>query len=172
MAEGSEEPRGQRRRATLRELREFEERFQLFVDNVRDYAIFMTDAEGRVLTWNAGVERLLGYAEIEFVRQPLTMIFVPEDLSSGIAALEIAVATKAGRCKDERWHLRKDASRFWASGVLTALRDRRGNLLGFAKVMRDITERKLAKDERKQLLQREQQARKRRRPGRVSAIKF
>src|SRR5262245_42296009 len=146
--------------AKLSELREVEERFQLFVDNVRDYAIFMTDARQQIVTWNAGVHRLIGYAEAEFVGQPLSIIFTPEDVSSGAAAREVDVAVKNGRSEDERWHLRKDGSRFWASGVLTALRDDQGQLRGFAKVMRDITERKLAEEERKQLLQREQQARK------------
>jgi PAS domain S-box-containing protein len=160
MAKRRAATRGESNEGRFRELREIEERFQLFVDNVRDYAIFMTDAHGRVITWNLGVERLLGYTEAEFVGQLLSTIFTSEDVSSGAAAREVEIATKAGRSEDERWHLRKDGSRFWASGVLTALRDDRGELRGFAKVMRDITERKLAEEERKQLLQREQQARK------------
>ncbi len=140
-------------------LREFDELFNLFVENVRDYAIFMTDANGSAVSWNAGVERLLGYSEEEFLGTSLTKIYTPEDVSSGAAAREIATAGEKGRSEDERWHLRKDGSRFWASGVLTALREDGGRLRGFAKVMRDITERKLAEEERKQLLQREQEAR-------------
>ena len=140
-------------------LREFDELFNLFVENVRDYAIFMTDANGSAVSWNAGVERLLGYSEKEFLGTSLTTIYTPEDVSSGAAAREIAAAGEKGRSEDERWHLRKDGSRFWASGVLTALREDGGRLRGFAKVMRDITERKLAEEERKQLLQREQEAR-------------
>ena len=142
------------------ELRELEERFQLFIDNVKDYAIFMTDAAGRIVSWNAGVERLLGYTEAEFIGQPLSGIFVPEDVSSGAAAREVATATETGRSEDERWHRRKDGSRFWASGAPTALRDERQQLRGFAKVMRDITDRKRAEEERKELLQHEQAARK------------
>jgi PAS domain S-box-containing protein len=138
---------------------ELEERLQLFIDNVRDYAIFLTDADGRIVSWNAGVERLLGYSESEFVGQPLAVIYAPEDLESGIAVREITLAATSRRSEDERWHIRKDGSRFWASGVLTALLDDAGRLRGFAKIMRDITERKLAEEERKQLLQREQQAR-------------
>jgi PAS domain S-box-containing protein len=153
-------PRQAGARQTGKPLPDIEERFQLLVDNVRDYAVFMTDATGTIVSWNVGVDRLLGYAEDEFIGQPLTIIFVPEDIASGAAAREVATATQAGRSEDERWHLRKDGSRFWASGVLTALRDEPGRLRGFAKIMRDITERKLAEEERKQLLQREQQARK------------
>ena len=153
--------RAPRREPRSREsLRDLEERFELLVDNVKDYAIFMTDADRRVVTWNAGVERLLGYSEMEFIGQSLDRIFTPDDVSSGAAAREVETATKTGRSEDERWHVRKDGSRFWASGVLTALRDEQGRLRGFAKVMRDITERKLAEEERKQLLLREQQARK------------
>jgi PAS domain S-box-containing protein len=147
------------RNRTDARIHELDERFNLFVENVRDYAIFMTDADGMIVSWNAGVERLLGYSEEEFIGKQLTTIYTPEDISSGAAAREIAAAREKGRSEDERWHLRKDRSRFWASGVLTALLDGQGRLRGFAKVMRDITDRKLAEEERKQLLQREQQAR-------------
>ena len=136
------------------------ERLRLLEENVRDYAIFMTDATATVRTWNLGVERLLGYTEGEFVGQPLSIIFTAEDLASGAAQREIDVATATGRAEDERWHARKDGSRFWAMGVLTCLRDPAGEVRGFAKIMRDFTERKLAEEERTLLLEREEVARR------------
>jgi PAS domain S-box-containing protein len=137
-----------------------EERLRLLEENVRDYAIFMADTHGTIQTWNLGVERLLGYAEGDFVGQPLGIIFTPEDLASGAALREIEGATTTGRAEDERWHVRKDGSRFWAMGVLTCLRDAAGQVRGFAKIMRDFTERKLAEEERTLLLQREEAARR------------
>jgi PAS domain S-box-containing protein len=136
------------------------ERLRLLEENVRDYAIFMTDAEGTIQTWNLGVERLLGYPEGEFIGEALGIIFTPEDLSSGAAQRELEGATATGRAEDERWHVRKDGSQFWAMGVLTSLRDPAGQVRGFAKIMRDFTERKLAEEERTLLLQREEAARR------------
>jgi len=119
----------------------------------------MTDAAGSVQTWNLGVERLLGYTEQEFVGQSVGIIFTPEDLAAGAAQLEVDRATATGRAEDERWHVRKDGSRFWAMGVLTCLRDTAGEVRGFAKIMRDFTQRKLAEEERTLLLEREEVAR-------------
>jgi PAS domain S-box-containing protein len=141
-------------------LADAEERLRLLEENVRDYAIFMADAAGTIQTWNLGVERLLGYSESEFVGRPLAIIFTPEDLASGAADGEIEGARAAGRAEDERWHVRKDGSRFWAMGVLTCLRDPAGQVRGFAKIMRDFTERRLAEEERTLLLQREEAARR------------
>ncbi|MEO5819973.1 MAG: ATP-binding protein [Vicinamibacteraceae bacterium] len=143
-----------------RSLSEADDRLRLLDENVRDYAIFMADADGILRTWNVGVERLLGYREEEFVGQPLAMIFTPEDVASGAASAEIQTALASGRAEDERWHVRKDGSRFWAMGVLTCLREPDGLVRGFAKIMRDTTERKLAEEERKVLLDREATARR------------
>jgi PAS domain S-box-containing protein len=136
------------------------ERLRLLEDNVRDYAIFTAAPDGTIRSWNLGVERLLGYSEREFVGQPLAVIFTAEDLASGAAHLEVQGAIETGRAEDERWHVRKDGSRFWALGVLTCLRGPTGEVQGFAKIMRDFTERKLAEEERTQLLQREEAARR------------
>jgi two-component system CheB/CheR fusion protein len=126
----------------LKRLRESEQRFRLFVESVHDYALFQTDPSGRIVTWNAGAERLLGWKEQEAIGQHTSLLFTPEDLEAGEAARELATARATGRAEDERWHLRKDGTRFYASGVLTQVCDDRGQLLGFAKIMRDNTARK------------------------------
>ena len=138
--------------------RETEERFRLLLDNAQDYAIFFLDAQGYIIRWSVGAQRILGYEEAEALGQPTSIIFTPEDLAAGTDKLELEQALATGQAEDERWHIRKDGSRFWASGILTSLQDEAG-LRGFAKIMRDFTERKQAEDERAQLLVREQNAR-------------
>jgi PAS domain S-box-containing protein len=128
-------------------LRDGEEQHRLLMENVKDYAIFLLDNQGRVVTWNTGAERILGYQEGEIVGQPFARIFTPEDVGQDQPELELRVAAEKGRVEDERWHVRKDGSRFWASGVVTPLWDEGGTLRGFAKILRDITERKKAEDE-------------------------
>ncbi|MEW6613141.1 MAG: sensor histidine kinase [Pseudomonadota bacterium] len=128
-------------------LRVSEERFRLLVENARDYAIFLIDMEGRINSWNAGAQRILGYAEEEITGRNFNCIFTPEDIQGGKPALELSTASKEGRALDNRWHVRKDGSRFWASGILTGVYDEAGNLRYFAKIMRDITEQKLAEEE-------------------------
>lgn len=128
------------RKKTERALQESEERFRLFVGSVRDYAMFQLDLEGRITTWNPGAEGVLGYTEQEILGQPGARLFTPEDRASGQPEKEIETARSEGRAMDERWHLRKDGRRFYASGVLTAIRDQSGQLRGFAKIMRDTTE--------------------------------
>ena len=131
-------------------LRGSEERFRLMVENIRDYAIFMLDLDGRISSWNPGVERFLGYAEDEFVGREGTIIFTPEDIRNGDAEAEFRTALQTGTALDERWHVRKDGSRFWASGFLTAMRDRKGNTVGFTKIMRDFTEIRKAEEQIRQ----------------------
>jgi PAS domain S-box-containing protein len=114
--------------------------FRFFVDTVEEYAIFMMSVDGKMVTWNAGVGRILGYSEEEFLGQHSSLIFTPEDLARGVPALEMKTALAAGRAENERWHVRKDGSRFWGLGVMKALRDPRGELVGFAKIMRDRTD--------------------------------
>ena len=123
-------------------LRESEERQRLLIEDVKEYAIFMLDPQGNVATWNTGAERILGYSEPEILGRSVATIFTPEDRARGAVERELGTAIQVGQAMDERWHLRKDGSRFWASGVMTALRDEVGQLRGFSKVMRDNTERR------------------------------
>ena len=124
-----------------------EEQHRLLMENVKDYGIFLLDPQGRIVTWNTGAERILGYKEAEIVGQPFSRIFTPEDIDQEQPEHELRTAADQGRVEDERWHVRKDGSRFWASGVVTPLWDEGGTLRGFAKILRDITERKQAEDE-------------------------
>ena len=140
-------------------LRGSEERFRILIDGAADYAIFLLDAQGRIASWNAGAERLLGFSEAEVLGQPVADIFTPEDRAAGMPEQELRLAVETGRTLDERWHQRKDGSRFWASGAMTATRDGNGNLKGFAKIMRDRSERKATDIQLHQALQSAQQLR-------------
>jgi PAS domain S-box-containing protein len=124
-----------------------EEQYRLLMENVKDFAIFLLDTGGRVATWNTGAERILGYKEAEIVGRPYSLIFTPQDIVKDQPEYELEVARDQGRSEDERWHVRKDGSQFWASGVVTPLWDEEGKLRGYAKVMRDITARKWAEVE-------------------------
>lgn len=141
------------------ELRLSEARFRMLLENVKDYAIFLLDTNARVVHWSAGAENILGYGEVEILGQPGSIIFTPEDLQRGKDKEELNKAVNEGQAEDERWHVRKDSTSFWASGIMTSLRDETGQLQGFAKIMRDFTERKQLEEEREQLLAREQEAR-------------
>jgi two-component system, cell cycle sensor histidine kinase and response regulator CckA len=121
-------------------------RFRVLVEQVRDYAIFMVDPEGRHTTWNEGVRRLLGYDEAEFVGRPGALLFTPEDRESGEYERELRTAATEGRASDDRWLVRKDGSRFWASGITARMNDGDGRLVGFSKVFRDLTGQKEAED--------------------------
>jgi PAS domain S-box-containing protein len=123
-------------------LLESEERFRLMVEGVKDYAIFMLDPEGRVVTWNAGAERLKGYKSEEILGQSFSRFCISEDIVLGKPDKQLEAARANGKVEAEGWRVRKDGSRFWASIVITALYDEHGNLRGFAKVTRDATERK------------------------------
>jgi PAS domain S-box-containing protein len=118
--------------------------YQLLIESVRDYAIFVLDAEGRVATWNIGAERLKGYKPSEIIGRHFSTFYGEEDLKSRKPWKELEVAIAEGRVEDEGWRIRKDGTRFWANVIITALRDDSGNLVGFAKVTRDLTERRLA----------------------------
>jgi PAS domain S-box-containing protein len=122
------------------------ERFYLLVDAVTDYAIFMLDLEGRIASWNAGAERLKGYKPAEIIGQPYRRFFTPEDQQSNLPAQILKIATEDGRHESEGWRMRKDGTRFWASAILQKVQDQRGRHIGFAKVTRDITERKATQD--------------------------
>jgi PAS domain S-box-containing protein len=122
------------------------EMFRLLAENVKDYAIFIVDPHRHILSWNRGAERLLGFSEAEIVGRQCDSFFTPEDVQSGVPQRELDEALATGRGDDDRWHLRKDGSRFWASGTVTPLRDEGGLLRGFAKIMRDRTELKRAEE--------------------------
>ena len=115
---------------------------------VRGYAFLTFDAAARISFWSARAEQILGWTEPEVIGQSGTLIFTPEDRESGEPEKELENAKRDGSTSDERWHLRKDGSRFWASGVMTALRDETGRHTGFAKVLRDLTETKKAQQHR------------------------
>lgn len=121
--------------------------YRLLVENSREYAIFLMDLDARLVSWNPGVGRHFGYARDEWVGRPADIIFTPEDCADDIPAQEIATAREQGHADDIRWHLRKDGSVFWASGVVTSLRGDDGELLGYAKIVRDMSEAKEAEEE-------------------------
>jgi PAS domain S-box-containing protein len=125
-------------------LRHSEERSRLFIEAVQDYALFMLDPEGNVITWNAGAERIKGYKASEIVGQHFSRFYPEEVVREGKPAWELEVARREGRFEDEGWRVRKDGSKFWANVIITAIRDSEGTLLGFSKVTRDVTERMLA----------------------------
>lgn len=122
------------------------ELFRLLVENVTDYAIFVIDPEGRVESWNPGAERLLGFREEEMIGQSIAVFFTPEDIQKGYPQREMQQALEQGRGNDDRWHVRKDGSRFWCGGTMTPLWDEGHKLRGFAKIMRDRTEWKRNQD--------------------------
>jgi PAS domain S-box-containing protein len=124
-----------------------EEQYRLLTENVKDFAIFLIDTHGRIATWNTGAERILGYQESEIIGQPYSILFVPQDIIKSQPEFELDVAREKGKSEDERWHVRKDGTQFWASGVVTPLWDAEGKQRGYAKVMRDITDRKRAETE-------------------------
>ena len=119
-----------------------DEPFRMLVDRVRDYAIFMLDPGGRVVTWNEGAQRIKGYTREEIVGQHISRFYTPEDVERGRPAVLLAAAEKDGRVEEEGWRVRKDGTRFWADVIITALRGDDGELRGFAKVTRDLTERR------------------------------
>ena len=124
-----------------------DETLRLLVESIRDYAIFMLDPQGFVLTWNAGAEALKGYQASEIIGQHFSKFYPEEAIAKQWPAHELSVATAEGRFEDEGWRLRKDGSQFWANVVITAVRDSTGTLTGFAKVTRDLTERRLLEQE-------------------------
>jgi PAS domain S-box-containing protein len=125
-------------------LREIEERFRLLVDGVSDYAILMLDPHGRVMSWNSGAERIKGYTSDEIIGKHFSCFYAAEDIEQGKPQRELQIAAAEGRFEDENWRVRKDGSRFWANVVITPLRDSGGQLRGFAKITKDMTERKQA----------------------------
>ena len=136
-------------------LRASEERFRLLVENAREHAIFMLDPAGRVVSWNAGAERIKQYRDEEIIGQHFSRFYPSEDVLAGKPERELQNAVAHGRYEEEDWRLRKDGSRFWASVVLAPVRDADGNLRGYSKIIRDMTERKQAEENASRLLQEE-----------------
>jgi formate hydrogenlyase transcriptional activator len=127
-------------------LRRSEERFRLLVEGARDYAIFMLDPEGRVATWNSGAERIKGYRADEILGRHFSVFYPHDCVDRGKPQHELEVAAAEGRFEDEGWRIRKDGSRFWANVIITALRGKDDQLIGFSKVTRDFTDRKSAEE--------------------------
>jgi PAS domain S-box-containing protein len=121
---------------------ELEEQFRLMVESVKDYAIYMLDPQGRITTWNPGAERIKGYRAEEIIGQHFSRFYPPEDVARGVPEHNLQIAAAEGRLESESWRIRKDGSRFWADVVITALRDAKRELTGFAKITRDLTERR------------------------------
>jgi len=128
--------------------------FRLLVESIRDYAVFVLDPEGRVLTWNPGAQAMKGYTRDEIVGMHFSKFYLPEAVASGWPARELMLAQKEGRFADEGWRVRKDGTSFWASVMITPLISMDGKLAGFAKVTQDLTDRRNA-EERVQALNRE-----------------
>ncbi|MGH6648251.1 CheR family methyltransferase [Aquabacterium sp.] len=146
------------RREAEERLRLGEQRMQLVAESTRDHAIITTDVAGRIKTWNTGAERLFGYQEEQAIGQSITMLYCPEDRENGVPQSEMEQARDDGRSEDDRWHLRKDGSRFFCSGVTTPLYGD-GVLQGFAKIARDLTGSKRAEHAREVQLARESRER-------------
>lgn len=128
--------------------RSHEERFRILVESIKDYAIFMLDADGRVATWNIGAQRIKGYTAAEIIGRHFSVFYPDSDDAVGKTDHELRIARQDGRFEDEGWRVRKDGSRFWANVVITALRDAQGALIGYAKITRDLTERRQLEEER------------------------
>src|SRR6185312_8688069 len=129
----------------LAQLGETERSFERLVDGVTDYALFMLDPAGRIVSWNAGAKRIKGYDASEIIGRHFSAFYTPEDIASETPARGLRTAAREGRFETEGWRLRKDGSRFWANVVIDPIRDR-GEIVGFAKITRDITERRATEE--------------------------
>ncbi|MEO6569184.1 MAG: PAS domain-containing sensor histidine kinase, partial [Opitutaceae bacterium] len=127
-------------------LRTSEERLRLMIENAHEYAIFSLDLDRKITSWNPGAERVLGFSEKEVIGKSADIIFTPEDRAAGEPEREIATACETGRASDDRWHKRKDGSRFFAIGAMMVMRDGSGEVIGCFKIMRDQTEKRQADD--------------------------
>ncbi|TBG75918.1 PAS domain-containing sensor histidine kinase, partial (plasmid) [Rhizobium leguminosarum] len=128
------------RRAAEQAIRQSEEQFRRLVQGVSDYAIYMLDPGGNVSSWNFGAERIKGYRPQEIIGRHFSTFYTPEDREAGVPETALGIARAEGRFEREGWRVRKDGTRFWASVVIDAIRDEEGDVLGFAKITRDITE--------------------------------
>lgn len=138
------------RRAAEEELRQSERHFRLLVQSVTDYAIYMLDPDGRVTSWNAGAERFKGYVAEEILGEHFSRFYSEEDREAGIPRTALETARREGRFEAEGWRVRKDGSRFWASVVIDPVRNEEGELIGFAKITRDLTEKRAIEEQLRQ----------------------
>lgn len=130
-----------------KELRANEERMRFLIEAVKDYAIFGLDSDGIIQTWNQGVERIGGYKASEIIGRHISIFYREEDIQSGKVDRELQIAVKEGRCEDEGWRIRKDGSKYWANVIVTPIYDENGGLMGFSKIVRDLTKQKRAEEE-------------------------
>jgi diguanylate cyclase (GGDEF)-like protein/PAS domain S-box-containing protein len=130
----------------LQELRNAEQHFKLLVEGTTDYAIFMLDANGHIVSWNPGAQRILGYEEKEVIGRHVSIFYTPEDIAKGEPQRKLNQTVQDGRAEEDNWRVRKDGQRFWSTGVLDALHDENGGVRGFVEIMRDNTERRLAEE--------------------------
>jgi PAS domain S-box-containing protein len=128
-------------------LRDAEQSLRYQIEALRDFAIFMLDSRGRVATWNSGAERFKGYPAADIIGKDFSCFYTAEDIAADKPRRELAIAERDGRLEDEGWRVRRDGSRFWANVIITSLRDRSGQLIGFGKVTRDISERRKATEQ-------------------------
>jgi PAS domain S-box-containing protein len=126
--------------------------FQQIIESLEDYAIFATDTNGNISSWNSGAEKNLGYQEKEIINENASIFFTEEDKKQGKDKMELRVALEKGKALDERWHVRKNGTLFWGSGLVFPLKDQGGKLIGFTKIMRDLTQKKLEEEERQKYL--------------------
>jgi PAS domain S-box-containing protein len=138
-------------REVFAKLHESERQFRHLVESVADYAIFLLDAEGVVTSWNTGAERIKGYTAAEIIGQHFSTFYTEEDRGSGLPGLALTTARRTGRFEMEGWRVRKEGKRFWASVTINAVHDENGHLIGFAKVTRDLTERRAMEDQLRQM---------------------
>jgi PAS domain S-box-containing protein len=150
MLEQRVEERTRQLTEALTRLRESERRFRLFVGGVTDYAIFMLDTEGVITNWNAGAERIKGYRADEIIGQHFSVFYSPKDQEDGLPQRALMIAARDGRLESDGWRTRKDGSRFWANVVIDAVHDDTGVLIGFAKITRDMTERRAVDEQLRQ----------------------
>ncbi len=128
-----------------------DEQYRLIVQSIKDYAVFMLNPEGRILSWNEGARLIKGYTAPEVLGRSFEIFYPKEAVADGFPKLELSEAARVGRFEDEGWRIRKDGSRFWANVVITAIREQTGNLIGFAKVTRDLTARRQAEEQARML---------------------
>lgn len=134
------------RKQTEEALQSSEERLRLLIESAKDYAIFTSDNNRVITSWNAGAENMFEYTQAEIDGKMADILFVPEDREKGVPLKEAEMAEKEGRAINERWHIRKDGSRFWGSGFMNPLRNKSGGLVGYVKIIRDLTERRKAEE--------------------------
>ncbi|EQB30379.1 hypothetical protein M529_20160 [Sphingobium ummariense RL-3] len=144
------EERTQEIRAAYDKLKESDRRFRILVNGVTDYAIYMLDTEGQVTNWNAGAERIKGYAADEIIGRHFSTFYTERDREAGKPAQTLDTATRTGKFEAEGWRVRKDGTEFWASVVVDAIQDEEGKLIGFAKITRDLTEKRFVDEQLRQ----------------------